>query len=158
MANVVTLPRIASPAKRARAAHRYNKAVRRQTSVAVVAGLVAATLTALSLSHLAHGIHLMTECPTWESWAMAIGIDCGFITLELLLVTAVSEAVRKRVNKHARPAILGTLGGSALMNALAFAFQATGYMVYPAAILGMVIPALIYLITRAATTAYLSRA
>lgn len=158
MANVVALPRIAAPAKHARATQRINKAVRRQTTVATSAGLVATTLTALSLSHLAHGIELMTACPAWEAWAMAVGIDCGFITLELLLVTAVTEAVRRRITRHARPAIVGTLGGSALMNALAFAFQTEGYMIYPAAVLGLVIPALIYLITRAATTAYLSRA
>lgn len=156
--NIVSLPRTTSPAKRTRAVNRQTKAIRRQTTVASAAGIVAATLTALSLSHLAHGIALMTSCPTWESWAMAIGIDCGFITLELLLVTSVTEAVRRKISKHAKPAIIGTLGGSALMNALAFAFQTTGYMVYPAAVLGMVIPALIYLITRAATTAYLSRA
>ncbi len=156
--NVVALPRSPSSNKRARAVTRQNRAMRRQTTVAVAAGLVAATLTALSLSHLAHGIELMTTCPSWESWAMAVGIDLGFITLELLLVTAVTEAVRRKISRHARPAIVGTLSGSALMNALAFAFQTTGYMIAPAAVLGAVIPALIYLITRAATTAYLSRA
>lgn len=156
--NVVALPRGPQPTKKTRAVARHVRAARRQTAVAAAAGLVAATLTALSLSHLAHGIALMTGCPGWESWAMAAGVDLGFITLELLMVTAVTEAVRKRVGRHARPAILGTLAGSALMNALAFAFQTGGYMVYPAAALGLVIPALIYLITRAATTAYLSRA
>jgi hypothetical protein len=156
--NVVALPRAPQPTKKTRAVARHVRAMRRQTTVATAAGFVAATLTALSLSHLAHGIALMTGCPGWESWAMAVGIDLGFITLELLMVTAVTEAVRRRVGKHARPAILGTLAGSAGMNALAFASQAAGYMVYPAAALGLVIPALIYLTTRAATTAYLSRA
>jgi hypothetical protein len=158
LANVVTLPRTNSQARKHRAVARATKAVRRQATMAVTAGLVAATLTALSLHHLATGIKLMTECPVWESWAMAIGIDLGFISLELLLVTAVSEVIRRKISKHARPAIVGTLAGSAVMNALAFACQATGWMVYPAAVLGAVIPALIYLITRAATTAYLSRA
>jgi hypothetical protein len=31
------------------------------------------TLTALSLSHLAHGVEIVTGSSTWESWAMAIG-------------------------------------------------------------------------------------
>jgi hypothetical protein len=138
--------------------HRAVRAERRQTKVAAAAGLVAATLTALSLHHLATGIGLLTGCPTWESWAMAIGIDLGFITLEMLMITAVTEAVRRKIARHANPAIIGTLLGSAGMNALAFAAQATGWMVYPAALGGAVIPALIYLVMRAATTAYLSRA
>jgi hypothetical protein len=138
--------------------HRAASAVRRQTKVAVGAGLVAATLTALSLSHLAHGIELLTSCPTWEAWAMAIGIDLGFITLELLMITAVTEAVRRKIARHANPAIIGTLLGSAGMNALAFANAAAGWMIWPAAAVGAVIPALIYLVMRAATTAYLSRA
>lgn len=156
--NVVALPRPTSISTKKARSHRATKAARRQATMASAAGLVAATLTALSLHHLATGIKLMTECPMWESWAMAVGIDLGFITLELLLVTAVTEVIRKKISRHARPAIIGTLAGSAVMNALAFAAQAAGWMLYPAAVLGAVIPALIYLITRAATTAYLSRA
>jgi hypothetical protein len=43
---------------------------------------VASTLTALSLTHLAHGISIVTAAPRWENWAMAIGIDLGFVALE----------------------------------------------------------------------------
>lgn len=156
MANVVTLPRTRTQ-QVTKTAHRRNKAARRQATMATVAGLVAATLTALSLTHLAHGIALMTGCPEWESWAMAIGIDLGFISLELLSVNAVSEAVRRKISRHAHPAIIGTLAGSAILNAIGFASRAVGNYVYPAAILGAVIPALIYFVARAATTAYLSR-
>jgi hypothetical protein len=51
-------------------------------------------LTALSLSHLAHGVEIVTGSSTWESWAMAAGVDCGFITLELSQL-AIGDIVRK---------------------------------------------------------------
>src|SRR5262245_745099 len=55
-------------------ATRVTRAMRRQGATAVGIGAVAVTLTALSLSHLAHGIELVTHADGWESWAMAIGI------------------------------------------------------------------------------------
>ena len=33
----------------------------------------------------------------WEAWAMAIGIDLGFVALELAQVATVCEKVRKQV-------------------------------------------------------------
>jgi len=71
------------------------------------------TLTALSLSHLSHGIEIVTGAQSWESWAMAVGIDLGFVALELAQIATVAERVRKQIGKYARPAILGTLVGSA---------------------------------------------
>lgn len=41
------------------------------------------THTALSLSHLAAGIAIVTSARPWEARAMAVGIDLGFVTLEL---------------------------------------------------------------------------
>ena len=157
-ANVVTLPRNTnSQARKHRAIARATKAVRRQATMACFAGLIATVLVGLSLSHLAHGIEFM-GVGNAEAWAMAVGIDLGFISLELLVVNAVTEATRRKIERHARPAIIGTLVGSSVMNAVAFGMQASGWFIYPACLLGAVIPALIYLITRAATTAYLSRA
>jgi hypothetical protein len=130
-------------------AHRATRAMRRQGGTAVGIGAVAVTLTALSLSHLAHGIELVTHADTWESWAMAIGIDLGFVALELSQLATVSDKVRQQVSRFARPAIGGTLAGSAAMNAFAFAAQADGHTMMAAAItLGVAIPALIYALTR----------
>jgi hypothetical protein len=81
---------------------------------------VAVTLTGLSLSHLAHGVELVTGSSGVESWAMAVGIDLGFVALELSRIS-IGERLRKHVGKYARPAIVGTLIGSAGMNAFAFA-------------------------------------
>jgi hypothetical protein len=47
------------------------------------------------------------------------------------------------VTRYAPPAIVGTLLGSAIMNAFAFASQSDGWMTYAAIVLGLVIPALI---------------
>jgi hypothetical protein len=117
---------------------------------AAAVAFVGVVLTVLSLSHLAHGIQLVTSAPSWEAWVMAIGIDLGFIALEIAQLCAVTPAVRKEISKYTVPAIVGTLAASAVMNALAFGAQATGWMLYPAVGLGIAIPALIYALSRVA--------
>jgi hypothetical protein len=128
------------------------KAVRRQAGTATGVGIVAAILTTLSLSHLAAGITTLTGASTWEGWALAIGVDLGFVALELAQLATVSEKVRKEVSAFARPAIIGTLFGSAAMNALAFAGRYITIdpiaMTVAAVVLGVAIPTLIYCLTR----------
>lgn len=156
-ATVVALPRPTTPARRARHLARATRATRRQSFIATLAGGIAAVLVGLSLRHLAHGMEAM-GVEDVEAWEMAVGIDCDYIALELLMVVAVSEAVRRKIAKHASPAVIGTLAGSSILNAVAFGIQASGWYLYPAALIGAVIPVLIYLTMRAASTAYLSRA
>jgi hypothetical protein len=131
------------------------RAMRRQAATAAAIGTVAVVLTALSLSHLAHGISLVTGAAGWESWAMAVGIDLGFVALELSLIT-VGDKLLKTVARYARPAIVGTLIGSAGMNAFAFAAAASGPVTMAAAVvLGIAIPALIYALTRVGAAIYI---
>jgi hypothetical protein len=80
---------------------------------------------------------------------MAVGIDCGFIGLELASLLTVAEKTRKLVERFAKPAIVGTVAGSAIMNAVAFASQADGAAMQAAgAAMGCAIPAMIYAIMR----------
>jgi hypothetical protein len=138
-----------------RKSRRALKALRRQAGTAVGIGAVAITLTALSLSHLAHGITIVTGAEAWEAWAMAIGIDLGFVALELGQIAVVSDKLRKHVSRFAGPAIVGTLLGSAAMNAFAFAAQTiTPWMMAAAVTLGVAIPALIYALTRVGAALY----
>jgi len=124
-----------------RRGQRFTRALRRQAGTAIGIGAVAVTLTALSLSHLAHGITIVTGADGWETWAMAIGIDLGFVALELSQLAATSDKVRKQISRFTKPAIIGTLTGSAGMNAFAFAAQAVGVCMTAAAItLGVAIP------------------
>ena len=114
------------------------------------------TLTALSLSHLAHGITIVTGADIWEAWAMSIGIDLGFVALELAQIAVVSDKVRKQVSRFAKPAIVGTLTGSAAMNAFAFAAQTVNpYMMAAAVTLGVAIPGLIYALTHVGAALYI---
>ena len=86
---------------------------------------------------------------------MAVGIDLGFVALELSQL-AIGDRVRRQVARYARPAILGTLVGSAAMNAFAFAAQASSLWMLAAAItLGVAIPALIYALTRVGAALYI---
>src|SRR5262245_21291406 len=55
----------------------YRRRIRRQQVAAAAVAFVGVVLTILSLSHLAHGIGLVTSAPVWESWAIAVGVDLG---------------------------------------------------------------------------------
>lgn len=80
---------------------------------------------------------------------MALGIDLGFMALEASLLCASTEAVRRSIARYAAPAILATLAISAALNALAFVAAAnTVEAKYAAGALGVVIPALIYCLSR----------
>ena len=140
----------------ARRSRRVMRALRRQSGTAIGVGLVAATLTALSLSHLAHGIAIVTCADVWEAWAMSIGIDLGFVALELSQLAAVNDKLKKQIARFAKPAIIGTLTGSAAMNAFAFAAQTVNpFMTAAAVTLGVAIPALIYALTRVGAALYI---
>ncbi len=131
------------------------RAQSRQRLAAVGLGAVAATLTGLSLSHLAHGISLVTHAPAWEGWAVAVGVDLGFVALELSQLAA-TEKARASVATLSKSVIMGTVAGSMVMNAAAFASQAEGYVMQGAAVAaGVAIPLLVYALTRIGATLYL---
>jgi hypothetical protein len=156
-ATVVKLP--STPKNQAPSRPKSRKAVkaeRRQAVTALLVGGVAVALTALSLHDLAEGVRIVTHSATWQSYAMASGIDLGFISTELAMLTA-SEKERKALAKFANPAIIGTLCGSAIMNSFAFAREAEGLVMTGAAIaLGVAIPSLVYAFTRIAANRWAS--
>jgi hypothetical protein len=127
---------------------RAAKVLRRRTVTAFLMGGVAVALTGLSLMHLAHGVEAVTQ------WAMAIGIDIGFIGAELTQVI-VGEKLRRAISRYLQLTILGTLFMSAGMNVAAFAGHANGWLVYPGVLFGLAIPALVYLTTRIAAAIYI---
>lgn len=131
------------------------KRLQRQRLAAAAVGTVACGLTALSLSHLAHGIEIATGTPGWGSWAMAGGIDLGFIGLEFAQITATTETLHRAVSRFTRPAIAGTLAGSAAMNAFAFAEHATGWMTLAAVVMGVAVPGMIYALMRVGTALHI---
>jgi hypothetical protein len=127
-----------------------------QTMAAMATGTIAGIITALSLTHLAHGIQIVTHAPEWEAWAMAIGIDLGFIALEMALLCTPSDTTRQSVSRYANPAIIGTLATSAAMNAFTFSANLEGFLkIAPAIVLGLAIPAMIYALTRITATLWL---
>jgi hypothetical protein len=145
--NIVALPAQKAPRK-----HRRQRPtiVRLAKAYGPAAGLgsVIAVLLGLSLTHLAHGIQIVTGCAPIEGTAMAIGLDLLIVALEVAMVATTGRTNRK-VSKFANPALIAAFVWSAGLNAFAFASGAQGWMVYVAAVLGASIPALIYLGTRA---------
>ncbi len=117
---------------------------------------VALALLGLSLSHLASGVAIVTGSGERDGWLMAIGIDIGFVALELALLVA-PAATRPAVARYAQPAIIGTLATSAAMNAFAFASHADGLMIFPAIGLGFAVPALVYALTKTGAIMYFAR-
>jgi hypothetical protein len=87
---------------------------------------------------------------------MAIGIDMGFVALELALLVA-PATTRPAVARYASPAIVGTLATSAAMNAFAFASHADGLMICPAIALGFAAPALVYALTKTGAIMFFAR-
>lgn len=111
------------------------------------------SLAVLSLTHLAKGISILTGSPMWESIAMAIGTDFGFVSVELAMVTALN---RKNIETWARPTLYGLLLWSAFLNAFAFSAQSSGsWMPYVAGALGVSIPALMFSLTRIGSTMWI---
>lgn len=110
--------------------------------------LIAGVLTCLSLSHLAHGVAVVTHAPIWEAWAMAIGIDLGFLACEAACILAATNKAVEITRKFAKPTVISLLVASAVMNAFAFASEINGLALIPAIGLGAAIPALIYSLTR----------
>jgi hypothetical protein len=76
-------------------------------------------LMAVSLTHLSDGVTQLTAIPTWQAWAMAIGIDCMLISVALAQLTAPPE-VKRDIAAVAHTMEAGTLVMSAGLNALAF--------------------------------------
>lgn len=133
--------------------------LKKQRTAAYFAGGVCLTLTSLSLSHLAHGFGIVTSDFGWQSWAMAVGVDLGFVSLEAAELCSSHESIRKRVRKYTRPTIIGTIALSAVMNAIAFAEHAVNDgrwgMAAFAAVLGIAVPVLIYVTARVAADLFL---
>jgi hypothetical protein len=76
-------------------------------------------LMAVSLTHLSDGMIQLTAIPSWQAWAMAIGVDCLLVSVALAQLTAPPD-VKKDIAIVARCMEAGTLVMSAGLNALAF--------------------------------------
>jgi hypothetical protein len=77
--------------------------------------------------------------------------------LEVAQITAVTERTRKVIARYARPTILALMLGSAALNALAFAWEASGWKLYPAVALGVVVPYVIYALMRVGVALWTAR-
>jgi hypothetical protein len=76
-------------------------------------------LMAVSLTHLSDGVTQLTAIPSWQAWAMAVGIDCMLISVALAQLTSPPD-VKPDIAIVARCMEAGTLVVSAGLNALAF--------------------------------------
>jgi hypothetical protein len=128
-------PQQAEPAKRGRGRPRKNAtavakpaAAAKKTAKAVAisksvspsrAFMCCVTLVFLviSITHLADGVGLLTECPAWQDWAIAIGIDLMLCADEWMMIAC-------EMPKDARIAAEAMCGlivlWSSYLNALAF--------------------------------------
>lgn len=141
-----------------RRSDRMTKKVRSQLRTARFIGAVDVIMIGLSLSHLAHGVELVTNCSPAEAWAMATGIDLTFTGLEVGKITCSTDYLRRQVSRWANPTIAGTMAGSAIMNALAFSAQADGLIMKTFAVaFGVALPVLIFNTTQVATKMWMGR-
>jgi hypothetical protein len=151
MANANVLP-IRPATKTVRQSRRRvtKAAIIRRHAPAAGLGAVILVLLYLSLSHLAHGVQIVTGCEAWEGMAMAVGLDLLIVGLECAMVATAGTKAYKPVARFANPALVVAFMWSAGLNAFAFsAASAALWMAVTAASLGASIPALIYAGTRA---------
>lgn len=139
---------------RRRAIHPSIKAAVKAAPTAAL-GTVIGVLLCLSLGHLARGIELLTHWSASEALAMAIGLDLLIVSLEVVEVytAATTPKTHKNVTKWSHPALFIAFFWSAGLNSFA-AFDVTSLVPTVAlnviaALLGLFIPVLIYLATRA---------
>lgn len=133
-------------------------ALGRQARSALFIFFVAISVAALSLSHQAFGIGMLTpRSAYWEWWAMAIGIDGSFMAVEIGQVTSVGEELLAKNKWLGRFIIIVTMAFSAALNALAFGAgaNADSLLWYPAVGLGLALPGIIYGLTRYGTNMWL---
>jgi hypothetical protein len=149
-------PAAAARAERKAAVRANTQEVQAQRWSAGLLGGVAAVLTGLSLSHLAHGIEVITHpVYSWEPWAMGVGVDVGMIATEVASLTA-GERVRRETRWYSVAMIAGTLVLSACMNAFAFSSQASTLPFQIAGVVfGIAVPSAIYVLMRQAAAHYL---
>ncbi len=104
-----------APKKRAKSASKIIK--KRPIAVwPMVATTVALLL--VSLPHQAEGLILLTSCPAWQAWSMALAIDGLTMATEFAEMTAATET--RREIKYACHGLMGmSLSLSAYLNSLA---------------------------------------
>jgi hypothetical protein len=111
---------------------------------AIIGGLLA-----VSLTHLADGIALVTRCPEWQSLAVALSIDANLVFAEVALLVACAKA-HEKIRTYAWVMITATLCASAALNSASFAHEATGWRLYGAIAFGIFIPTAIFISTKVA--------
>ncbi len=125
------------------------KRTRARVMAAAAVALLAGSLTFLSVHHLAAGYAAVTHCESWEALISAIGIDVGFVLLEIAQLVDVPDEVRKQMGRWAAPAISVTLAGSAALNSYAFAQGAESPLAIAAAcLMGIFLPGFVFVLTR----------
>jgi hypothetical protein len=91
-------------------------AIIRRHAPAAGLGAVILVLIGLSLSHLAHGVSIVTGCADWEAYAMAIGLDLLIVGLEVAMVVTAGTKAHKPVARFANPALIAAFTWSAGLN------------------------------------------
>jgi hypothetical protein len=99
--------------KRKAPAAKVAKAIQKISPEKYAVAATTIALLAVSLVHLADGVQLLTDCPAWQAWGMAIGIDAMFVACELSMLKQGSDVWGNTL-------VGMTLVASAGLNALAF--------------------------------------
>ena len=130
--------KISSPAKQRRTT------LRSRQKLALVVGSVGVSVLALSLWHCTAALATLTGSPLVLAGLLAIGIDAGMVVAELAHIAADGDA-RKWAGRYVATAVALSVG----LNAFASMAHAERWL-WLAAIVGAVIPLLVYMLFRIA--------
>lgn len=111
----------------------------------------------LSVVHCTESISLLTGSHWALSGLLAIGIDAGMVTCEIAGLAAHGTTVEKKVCPWASRYVAVAVLLSMLLNAYAFGLHAPQGMAWAAWCLGVVLPALVWMLGRVAGELWLGR-
>jgi len=114
--------------------------------VALLLAGVGVVLLACSLTHLAHGVHMITGDNWVLAWCLAIGIDAGIIGLKLATVVGQRKPVWKEIGHTTNFFLVFALSLSAGLNVLSYTdIQLTDSQRFVASVvLGVFIPSFLW--------------
>ena len=135
-----SLPKLSSKDASASATARRN----RQFFAGAFISTIAVVATAVSVTHLSHGIRFVTHCPQWEAWALAGVIDLGFVGFKACDIVGYTADARHANQTWGKWCILATVILSAILNALTFSNNVEGLTLkIGACALGCFVPCII---------------
>lgn len=129
-------------------------------SAAIAAAIVGGSMLALSLTHLTHGLSLITGDHVVLSFLLALGIDMGMVAFKVASVVASGRPVWEEIRAYNTTGLIACLTISGLLNVLSYVQgKDVGSFEWLLSVaLGVFIPGSVYCLSQVAAKLWLNGA